>query len=48
MPAILIETGFLTNKEEEQYLTSESGQNAIASSILRAFIEFKSELEKEN
>ena len=36
------------NKEEEQYLTSESGQNAISSSILRAFIEFKTELEKEN
>jgi N-acetylmuramoyl-L-alanine amidase len=48
MPAILIETGFLTNKEEEQYLTSENGQNAIASSILRAFNEFKAELEKEN
>ena len=37
-----------SNKEEEQYLTSESGQNAISSSILRAFIEFKTELEKEN
>jgi len=26
MPAVLIETGFITNKEEEDYLNSEAGQ----------------------
>lgn len=36
MPAILIETGFLTNREEERYLVSEKGKNEVAASILQA------------
>ncbi len=47
MPSILIETGFLTNKEEEVYLTSENGQNAISNSIYKAFKDYKTDLEKE-
>lgn len=45
MPSVLIETGFLSNKEEEKYLASEKGQNQIAYSIFRAFREYKSEQE---
>ncbi|MBL4754731.1 MAG: N-acetylmuramoyl-L-alanine amidase [Flavobacteriales bacterium] len=45
MPSILIETGFLTNKEEEKYLNSESGQDYIASAIYRAFKDYKSNVE---
>lgn len=36
MPAVLVETGYINNSAEEKYLNSESGQDAIASSIYRA------------
>jgi N-acetylmuramoyl-L-alanine amidase len=45
MPSVLIETGFLTNRTEEKYLLTEKGQNAIASSIFRAFMEYKLDME---
>ncbi|MCB9359804.1 MAG: N-acetylmuramoyl-L-alanine amidase [Flavobacteriales bacterium] len=45
MPSVLIETGFLTNVEEEKFLNSEIGQDYMASAIFRAFKEYKSELE---
>tara|TARA_R110002096_G_scaffold378222_7_gene572155 strand:+ start:31552 stop:32691 length:1140 start_codon:yes stop_codon:yes gene_type:complete len=45
MPSVLIETGFLTNKEEEKFLTSELGQDYLASAIYRAFKEYKDEME---
>ncbi len=47
MPAILIETGFLTNREEERYLVSEKGKNEVASSILQAVALFKAEVEND-
>lgn len=40
MPSILVETGFLTNAEEEKYLNSEKGQWLIAGSIYRAFRDY--------
>jgi len=46
MPSVLIETGFLTNKEEEKFLDSEQGQDYLASAIYRAFKEYKKELEQ--
>lgn len=45
MPSVLIETGFITNKAEEDYLGSERGQDLIASGIYRAFKEYKFEIE---
>lgn len=36
MPSILVETGFISNKEEEEYLNSDAGRNEIASNILQA------------
>jgi N-acetylmuramoyl-L-alanine amidase len=45
MPSVLIETGFLTNNTEEKYLRSAKGQTAIASAILRAFNEYKTDTE---
>ena len=45
MPSVLTEIGFLTNPEEEQFLGSAKGQDYIASSIFRAFREYKDELE---
>ena len=46
MPSILIETGFLTNPEEEQYLNSEKGQWMVAASIYRAFRDYREELSR--
>lgn len=41
MPAVLVETGFITNKEEEDYLNSDQGQTEIARSITDAVLGFK-------
>lgn len=41
MPSILVELGFLTNAEEEDYLHSEDGKTYLASAIYRAFREFR-------
>lgn len=41
MPAILVETGFITNPEEGKYLTSEYGQSIIASAIFRAIRDYR-------
>lgn len=37
MPALLAELGFLSNKTENRYLSSEQGQVFLASSLFRAF-----------
>jgi N-acetylmuramoyl-L-alanine amidase len=47
MPSVLIETGFLTNKNEEKYLLSEKGQTDVAASIFKAFKEYKIDMEGE-
>lgn len=36
MPSILVETGFITNPDEERYLNSETGQQEIAECITNA------------
>jgi N-acetylmuramoyl-L-alanine amidase len=41
MPAVLIETGFITNQDEEDYLNSEQGQIEITRSIANAVIKYK-------
>jgi N-acetylmuramoyl-L-alanine amidase len=45
MPSVLIETGFLTNGDEHNYLASKKGQQIMAASIYRAFIDYKSEVD---
>jgi N-acetylmuramoyl-L-alanine amidase len=47
MPSILVETGFITNKAEEDYLNSESGQEETASCINKALGNYISWLEKQ-
>jgi N-acetylmuramoyl-L-alanine amidase len=47
-PSILIETGFLTNKEEEKFLISKDGQEDIAGAIFHAFDDYKITVEKGN
>jgi len=45
MPSVLIETGFLSNTKDEDFLASASGQDNIANSIFKAFKEYKNDLE---
>jgi len=45
MPSILTEIGFLTNSEEEKFLGSDKGQEYVATSIFRAFRQYKTEVE---
>jgi N-acetylmuramoyl-L-alanine amidase len=37
MPSVLVETGFMSNSDEESYLLSGVGQQKLANSILKAF-----------
>ena len=46
MPSVLVETGFITNPQEEDYLNSEKGQNETAQCIANAIKEYKTWLEK--
>jgi len=41
MPGVLIETGFITNPDEEKFLMSEQGQDFLASAIFRALRDYK-------
>lgn len=41
MPGILVETGFLSNQEDEEYLISEKGQDEMAHAIFNAFEAYK-------
>jgi len=45
MPSILIETGFLTNPKEEDYLNSKQGKVYLASAIFRAFRSYKESID---
>ena len=45
MPAILIETGFINNPKDEEYLNSESGQQEMASTIADAIVRYKNQME---
>jgi len=46
MPSVLVETGFITNPQEEAYLNSESGQVEISNCITKALHNYISWLEK--
>ena len=45
MPSILVELGFISNREEERYLNSEEGSATLANGIYRAFLSYKREQE---
>ena len=45
MPAVLVEIGFISNPQEEQYLRSERGQAILASAMFRAIRDYKVSLE---
>ncbi len=45
MPAILVETGFINNPEDERYINSDEGQQEIAEAITNAVIRYKKQIE---
>jgi N-acetylmuramoyl-L-alanine amidase len=45
MPSILVETGYITNRSEEDYLNSKEGQQELAECIARAIKRYKDQLE---
>jgi N-acetylmuramoyl-L-alanine amidase len=45
MPAVLVETGYINNPSEEDYLNSEAGQEAIAASIVRAIKIYRNKID---
>lgn len=48
MPAILVETGFINNPEDERYINSDKGQQDMAEVIVRAVKRYRDQLEKSN
>ncbi|WP_184543303.1 N-acetylmuramoyl-L-alanine amidase family protein [Mucilaginibacter sp. FT3.2] len=46
MPSVLVETGYINNPKDEEYLNSEAGQNEVANSITRALLSYKSSVEQ--
>jgi len=48
MPAILVETGFINNPEDEAYLNSEKGQQELAEVISAAVMRYKDQIEHPN
>lgn len=48
MPSILIELGYISNRQEENYLKSEGGQGSLATSIYNGFREYKREHDKKS
>lgn len=45
MPSVLVEIGFISNKEEEEYINSEKGQTDIVANIFTAVKLYKEKLE---
>lgn len=45
MPSILVETGYISNPEEEDYLNSEAGQNELVNALVNALKRYRFSLE---
>ena len=48
MPSVLVETGFISNPDEEKLLNSQKGQDYIASAIFRAFRAYKEAIDSKS
>jgi N-acetylmuramoyl-L-alanine amidase len=46
MPAVLVETGYITNTSDRNFLSSENGKEKIAEAIFQALKAYKEEVEK--
>lgn len=48
MTSVLVEIGFISNKEEEEYINSEKGQEEIVNNIVTAFRAYKEKLDQKS
>ncbi|RFS20537.1 N-acetylmuramoyl-L-alanine amidase [Chitinophaga silvatica] len=46
MPSVLVELGFISNPEEEDYLNSDNGQQELANCIYKAIKRYREELDR--
>ncbi len=46
MPNVLVETAYLSNREDEKFLKSAAGQQKVAEALFRAIRKYKVEYEK--
>jgi N-acetylmuramoyl-L-alanine amidase len=46
MPSVLVETGFITNTKEGNYLNSKKGQSELSDAIAKAILSYKSSVEQ--
>lgn len=46
MPSVLVELGFISNKEEARYMNSDNGQDKLAQSLYSAFVKYKREFDR--
>jgi len=45
MPAILVETGYINNPEDERYLNSDKGQQELAEVMTKAVLRYRQQIE---
>lgn len=45
-PSVLVELGFISNRNEELFLASETGQRKLAQAIYNAFVKYKRDFDK--
>ncbi len=48
MPSVLIETGFLSNSADRQFMSSKSGRDQLAAAIFKAFNAYKNDVEQKS
>jgi len=46
MPNVLVETAYLSNRDDERFLSSEAGQKKVAEALFQAIQKYKGEYEK--
>ena len=46
MPSVLVELGFISNREEERFMRSAAGQNKLSDALYRAFTTYKDEYDR--
>ena len=47
MPSVLVETGYLSNREDEAYLKSKKGQREIANAIFKTVVDYRKYYDKQ-
>lgn len=46
MPSVLVELGYISNRQEEQFMSSEAGQDQLAKAMFDAFLRYKNNYDR--